>query len=96
MGLDGSIIESGYNYFGRSSYTYYRYHSDRTIERLKDFYTNEVFAKENGLAPDYKIDGEYITPDFFYDIYHQMRPQNYICFTPVGSKYSFADYSALG
>ncbi len=96
MGLDGSIIESGYNYLGRSSYTYYRYHSDHTIERLKDFYTNEVFAKENGLAPDYKIDGEYVTPDFFYDIYYQMRPQNYTRFTSVGRKYSFDDYSALG
>lgn len=95
-GLDGSIIESGYNYLGRSSYTYYRYHSDHTIERLKDFYTNEVFAKENGMVPYYKIDGEYVTPDFFYDIYHQMRPENHTRFTPVGRKYSFDDDSALG
>ncbi len=96
MGLDGGlIIESGYNYLGRSSYTYYRYHSDHTIERLKDFYTNEVFAKENGMLPYYKIDGEYVTPDFFYDIYHQMRPENYTRFTPVGRKYSFDDDAAL-
>ncbi len=95
MGIDGSIIESGYNYLGRSSYTYYRYHSDHSVERLKYFYTNEGFAKENGLAPDYKIDGEYVTPDFFYDLYYQMRPENYTRFTPVGRKYSFDDDSAL-
>lgn len=90
------MIESGYNYLGRSSYTYYRYHSDHTIERLKDFYTNEVFAKENGMLPYYKIDGEYVTPDFFYDIFHQMHPENYTGFTSVGRKYSFDDESALG
>ena len=90
------MIESGYNYLSRSSYTYYRYHSDHTIERLKDFYTNEVFAKENGMLPYYKIDGEYVTPDFFYDIFHQMHPETYTRFTSVGRKYSFDNDSALG
>jgi len=97
MGLDGGLmIESGYHHDnGVFSYTYYRYHSDHTVERLKYFYTNEVFAKKYGLAPDYKIDGEYVTPDFFYDIFHQMHPENYTGFTSVGRKYSFDDYSAL-
>ncbi len=98
MGLDERLtIESGYHHDnGVFTYTYYRYHSDHTVERLKYFYTNEVFAKKNGLAPDYKIDGEYVTPDYFYDIFHQMHPETYTRFTSVGRKYSFDDDSALG
>ncbi len=91
------MIESGYHHDnGVFSYTYYRYHSDHTVERLKYFYTNEVFAKKNGLAPDYKIDGEYVTPDFFYAIFYQMHPENHTSLTQVGRKYSFDDDSALG
>lgn len=96
MGVDGGIIESGHYDHGVVFYAYYCYHSDRSVEKLKEFYNNEQFAKEKGLLPDYMIDGEYVTPDFFYDLYYQMRPENYTRFTPVGRKYSFDDYSALG
>ncbi len=40
------MIESGYNYLGRSSYTYYRYHSDHTIESCSGVGSDLVIPSE--------------------------------------------------
>ena len=87
--LSNAMIRSGYHDHGVDFYTFYQY-ADHSVTEFGTYYNNADFAEQGGLLPDYKVNGEYVTPDFYHAVIPDCTGMEYI-----GRKYSFDDVLPL-